>query len=88
MLFAWKKPVRRPFWMKGVAIPLTVAFIDARGRVIQIERMQPQTTAYHWPRESIMAAMEARTPLFQRAGVRVGSKIDAHACDALSFTGR
>lgn len=86
MLFAWPRPVRRPFWMKGVSTPLAVAFIDAAGRVFEVEWMQPNTTVYHWPAKPMRAALEAPPRLLHRAGIHEGVRLVAPDCPALPFS--
>lgn len=41
MLFAWADPAPRRFWMKDTRIPLSIAFLDERGRILSIRRMAP-----------------------------------------------
>ena len=47
MLFVYEAEGRHAMWMKNTLIPLSVAFIDRSGRIINIEDMQPQTEDAH-----------------------------------------
>ncbi|MDX6512591.1 MAG: uncharacterized protein QOE36_2095, partial [Gaiellaceae bacterium] len=41
MLFVFATPVDAAFWMKNTRIPLSVAFLDAGGKILAIRRMAP-----------------------------------------------
>ena len=41
MAFVWPEPVGSTFWMKDTLIPLSIAFVDEAGRVIDVLDMQP-----------------------------------------------
>ena len=50
MLFVFERPEPLGFWMKNTFIPLSIAFLDASGRILNIEDMAPQTENTHWSR--------------------------------------
>src|SRR5688572_23489080 len=54
MLFVFDAPGYHAMWMKNTLIPLSVAFVDAEGRILNILDMEPQTLDSH------MAAGPAR----------------------------
>jgi hypothetical protein len=41
MAFVWDEPTTATFWMKDVSIPLSIAFVDAGGRITSILDMEP-----------------------------------------------
>lgn len=41
MLFIFDQPARRSFWMRHTRIPLTIAYLDASGRILELHDMQP-----------------------------------------------
>src|SRR5690606_17166645 len=41
MLFVFEQETTQCFWMKNTPLPLTIAFIDAQGRIINMRDMQP-----------------------------------------------
>ena len=41
MLFVFEAPQPLAFYMKNTYIPLSIAFVDARGRILNIEDMRP-----------------------------------------------
>lgn len=45
-------------WMRNTFIPLSVAFMDADGVIINIEDMQPQTEQNHRARKPARYALE------------------------------
>ncbi len=47
MLFVFDEPGYHSMWMKDTLIPLSVAFIDGEGKIINILDMEPQTFDTH-----------------------------------------
>ncbi|MDP9107705.1 MAG: DUF192 domain-containing protein, partial [Pseudomonadota bacterium] len=47
MVFLFGAPAGVCMWMKNTLLPLSVAFIDADGKIVNIEDMKPQTTDSH-----------------------------------------
>jgi len=75
MLFVYPAPAYFCMWMKNTKIPLSVAFIDAQGLVINIEDMAPQTETNHCTQRNATYALEANHGWFAKHGVSVGSQI-------------
>ena len=75
MLFVYPAPAYFCMWMKNTKIPLSVAFIDAQGRVINIEEMAPQTETNHCTQRNATYALEANRGWFAKHGVTAGSQI-------------
>ena len=44
MLFVFGAPVRASFWMKNCVIPLSAAYIDPDGTILEIHPLQPHDT--------------------------------------------
>jgi hypothetical protein len=44
MLFVFPAAQRQSFWMKNTPLPLSIAFIDAKGVILNIRDMMPFTT--------------------------------------------
>ena len=47
MVFVFPEARAHCMWMKNTPLPLSVAFVDDGGRVINVEDMQPHTTDNH-----------------------------------------
>ena len=47
MVFVFTQEDRHCMWMKNTLIPLSVAFLDREGRILNIEDMKPQTEDSH-----------------------------------------
>lgn len=63
------------FWMKNTLLPLSIAFIDADGRIVSIQDMQPQSLGPHCPPVAITTALEMSQGWFARAGINVGDRV-------------
>ena len=75
-LFGYSSPVRSPFWMKDTHIPLSIAFINEEGRIISIQKMEPDNDQriYH-PPEPFKYALEMNQGWFEKNNVGVGEKV-------------
>ncbi|MBK7590399.1 MAG: DUF192 domain-containing protein [Betaproteobacteria bacterium] len=75
MLFVFERPERLSFWMRNTFIPLSIAFIGADGRIVNIEDMAPQTEASHWSSGAALYALEMRKGWFAERGIRAGDVV-------------
>jgi uncharacterized membrane protein (UPF0127 family) len=73
MLFVYERPSMECMWMKNTLVPLSVAFFDQAGRLINIERMQPQTEDSHCTARPASYALEMEQGWFARNGIRPGA---------------
>lgn len=76
MLFAYSKPKRVCMWMKNTLIPLSVAFVDVQGAIINIEKMVPHSRDVHCSRTPVHYALEMNRGWFSKRGIGPGSQID------------
>jgi uncharacterized protein len=76
MIFVYDEPRQMSFWMKNTYIPLSIAFIDAAGRIINIEDMAPQSEQLHWSRAPGVYALEMRKGWFAEHGIGVGAVVE------------
>jgi uncharacterized protein len=76
MLFLYSRPEVRPFWMKDTLIPLSIAFIDAEGRIINILQMEPDDGKMnHWPDGPFLYALEMNRGWFEKNNIRAGDTV-------------
>ena len=72
MLFVFPKERILSFWMKNTRIPLSIAFIKADGRILQIESMKPYSLDTHVSREKAQYALEMNDGWFRAHNVKEG----------------
>ncbi|QDZ27010.1 DUF192 domain-containing protein [Noviherbaspirillum sp. UKPF54] len=76
MVFLFGAPAGVCMWMKNTLIPLSVAFIDETGKVINIEDMEPQTLESHCAKKPATYALEMNRGWFKQRNIKPGSIID------------
>ena len=69
MLFVFESEEYRSFWMKNTLIPLDILFLDARGVVVDVQTMYPQTEATDGALKVYRSAQPARYALEMNAGL-------------------
>ena len=75
MLFVFDRPQPLAFWMKNTFIPLSIAFVDAEGRIVNVEDMQPRDETSHWSRGLALYAIEMRQGWFAGKGIGAGDVV-------------
>lgn len=75
MLFVFPKEKFLSFWMKDTRIPLSIAFIKANGRIVQIESMKPYSLETHVSREKVKYALEMKEGWFKAHNVKEGDTV-------------
>ncbi|HET7672796.1 MAG TPA: DUF192 domain-containing protein [Burkholderiales bacterium] len=75
MLFIFDEATQHCMWMKNTLIPLSVAFIDDQGAIINIEDMAPKTENSHCARKPARYALEMNRGWFAARGIKPGSRI-------------
>jgi uncharacterized membrane protein (UPF0127 family) len=76
MLFIFEGPASVCMWMKNTLLPLSVAFMDEHGRIVNIEDMKPQTLDSHCSAKLVRYALEMNQGWFRQKGIKPGSAID------------
>jgi uncharacterized protein len=76
MLFVFPETARHAMWMKNTYLPLSVAFIDEQGVIINIENMKPQTEDVHPAAKPAKYALEVNLGWFGKHGIKPGAKIE------------
>lgn len=76
MLFVFNRETTLTFWMKNTLIPLSVAFMDSKGRIVDIQNMKPQTETKHISAKPSQYALEANKGFFEQHGIKVGNRVE------------
>lgn len=75
MVFAFPQDALHCMWMKNTLLPLSVAFLDAQGRILNIEDMQPQTEDNHCAAAPARYALEMNLGWFRERGLKKGDPV-------------
>ena len=75
MVFIFEEAAQPCMWMKNTYIPLSVAFIDDSGTIINIEDMAPQTEDTHCAKKPARYALEMERGWFTSRGFKPGAKL-------------
>jgi uncharacterized membrane protein (UPF0127 family) len=75
MLFVYPEPSYLSMWMKNTLIPLSVAFVDGDGRILNIVDMEPQTLDSHLSAGPAIYAIEANRGWFADKGIKAGDRV-------------
>lgn len=75
MLFVFAEEQTLSFWMKNTPLPLSIAYINAAGEIVDIQKLQPFDET---PRPSVRPAqyaLEVNQGWFERHQIQVGQRI-------------
>ena len=75
MVFVFDEDAIHCMWMKNTLIPLSVAFIDARGAIINIADMEPYSEQSHCAARPARYALEMTQGWFTQRGIRAGTQL-------------
>jgi uncharacterized membrane protein (UPF0127 family) len=75
MLFVFDDESTHCMWMKNTLIPLSVAFLDARGAIINIAEMEPHSEQSHCAARPARYALEMAQGWFAQRGIRAGAPL-------------
>jgi uncharacterized membrane protein (UPF0127 family) len=75
MLFVFPQAEPHCMWMKNTLIPLSVAFMDAKGKIVSIAEMQPQTETSHCAAAPATFALEMSGGWFAAKGIKPGATL-------------
>ncbi len=76
MLFVFPTVARHGMWMMNTYIPLSVAFVDDTGVIINIEDMQPHTRDSHSAARPARYALEMNLGWFRKRSIGPGMKVE------------
>jgi uncharacterized membrane protein (UPF0127 family) len=75
MFFVFPQSEPHCMWMKNTLIPLSVAFVDEKGKIVSISDMQPQTETSHCAAAPAKFALEMPAGWFAKKGIKSGTTI-------------
>ena len=76
MLFIFERDQILSFWMKNTPHPLSIAYIDSKGRIRDIFDMTPYSTASINSTVSVRYALEVPQGWYKKNGITPGDAID------------
>ena len=75
MLFVFPVPQPLGFWMRNTYIPLSIAFIGADGRILNVEDMAPRDESSHPSQGLALYALEMRKGWFAERSLGPGARV-------------
>lgn len=75
MLFVFSTERSLSFWMKNTLIPLSIAYINSKGVIIDIQDMQPRDETTHPSQKPAQYALEMNQGWFKSHQVQIGDSI-------------
>jgi len=76
MLFIFERDQILSFWMKDTLIPLSIAYIAADGRILEIHNMEPRNLTPVISSRSVRYALEVPQNWFTRMGINPGDRVN------------
>jgi len=75
MLFIYEKEERLSFWMKNTPLPLSIAFLDKAGLIVDIQDMVPFSLQTHVSAFPAQYALEVNQGWFKENGISIGDTV-------------
>lgn len=75
MLFVFEHDAVHCFWMRNTPLPLSIAFLDDDGRIVDIAQMAPRSDDSHCPSRAVRFALEMEQGWFARRGIEPGARL-------------
>jgi len=79
MLFAFERAGVQCFWMRNTLLPLTAAFLDDDGTIVNLADMQPMTETSHCSAKPVRFVLEMNQGWFAQRGIKAGTRIRGEA---------
>jgi uncharacterized membrane protein (UPF0127 family) len=78
MLFVFGGEQELSFWMRNTLIPLSIAFMDSEGRIVDIQDMKPldDDPPHYVSAEPSRYALEVNRGFFEERGIEVGDRAE------------
>lgn len=76
MIFVLPYPHQASFWMKNTSVPLSAAYIDPEGVILEIHDLQPHNTnSVKATAENVQYVLETSQGWFQRHNIQPGTLV-------------
>lgn len=76
MIFVFDAPRQANFWMKNTRIPLSIAYLDTAGRILEIRSMKPfDETLVRSAFDNVVYALEVNEGWFDRHKINPGTTV-------------
>jgi uncharacterized membrane protein (UPF0127 family) len=85
MLFVYSDPDHLGFYMRNTPVPLSIAFIDDEGKILEIRDLKPKDETTIRSKNKVCFALEVNQGWFAKAGVGVGDTIPEFKLKAGAF---
>jgi uncharacterized protein len=76
MLFVFPYAAPQSFWMMNTYVPLSIAFLDENGTIVNIADMKPLTTDSHSSTQPAQYALEMNQGWFAKRGIKPGARVE------------
>jgi len=78
MLFVYSDEEVRSFWMKNTLVPLSIAYVDSDGRIVDLQDMKPldDDPPHYVSAEPAQYALEVNQGFFAEHGIKVGDRAE------------
>ena len=75
MLFVFEQAATQCFWMRNTLLPLTAAFLEDDGTIVNLADMKPQNDDSHCSIKPVRFVLEMNQGWFAKRNIKVGFKL-------------
>jgi uncharacterized membrane protein (UPF0127 family) len=75
MLFDFRGKAVHCMWMRNTLVPLSVAYLEDDGTIVNVEDMAPRTEDGHCAKKPVRFALEMERGWFAQRGITPGAKL-------------
>ncbi len=79
MLFVFEHPSVQCFWMRNTLIPLTAAFVQDDGTIVNLVDMKPRDDTSHCSTRPVRYVLEMNQGWFATRGLKAGNRLKGAA---------
>ena len=75
MLFVFEQAATQCFWMRNTLIPLTAAFVEDDGTIVNLANMKPRSDDSHCSERPVRYVLEMNAGWFAKRQIKPGYKL-------------